>query len=153
MLTKCSLYDIIPNQREGILKMNKNNKYSVAEFQIDMENITPEDVELYNEISTNYGFPGSYTNESSALRENIISNVLDHQEYQYMDVKSKSIIRLAILFSEQNRFDDLYLNGLSIDQIAFAYKTSADDVTKKIIFDSAKQELKNNKYTSKKSFC
>lgn len=133
--------------------MNKNNKYSVAEFQIDMENITPEDVELYNEISTNYGFPGSYTNESSALRENIISNVLDHQEYQYMDVKSKAIIRLAILFSEQNRFDDLYLNGLSIDQIAFAYKTSADDVTKKIIFDSAKQELKNNKHKSKKSFC
>lgn len=133
--------------------MNKNNKYSVAEFQIDMENITQEDVDLYTIISNNYGFPGSYTNESCILRENIISNVLDHQEYQYMDAKSKSIVRLAILFSEQSRFDDLYLNGLSIDQIAFAYRTSADDVTKKIIFDSAKQELENIKHKSKKSFC
>lgn len=118
--------------------MENKRKYSVAEFQLDMTDFSQEDIDAY-EKGSNYAFAGSDKAESLVLRENIISNALDiNDKDRSLSNKERALLRLSVVFSDQDKFDDLYYNGFSTSQIAYSFHTTTDDVTMKIIYDSAK---------------
>ena len=132
--------------------MENKRKYSVAEFQLDMADFSQEDVDAY-ETGRNYAFVGSDKAENLVLRENIISNALDiNDKDRNLSNKEKALLRLSVVFSDQDKFDDLYYNGFSIEQIAYSFYTTTDDVTMKIIYDSAKNNYLEKEKQLKKNW-
>ena len=128
----------------------KLNNYSVADFEKDMKSFTEADIEAY-EAGRVYAFPGSYKPTSVFLRENSIANVLDHDDKRYLSNREKTLLKLCMIFAEQDRFDDLYIEAkFPIERIAHAFNTTSSNVTMKIMYDFAKEDFlkKQNKVKS-----
>lgn len=127
--------------------MNRiNNNYAVVDFQNDMANFSQADIEAY-EVGRCYAFPGSYRPESVFLRENSTKNVLAQDNFRDLTDKEKALFSLCVIFSDQRYFDDLYYAGLSPEQIAKSFNTTASNVVMKIMYDAAKQNFLENKKT------
>ena len=131
--------------------MNKLSNYSVADFENDMKGFSQADIEAY-EAGRVFSFPGSYLQSSVLLRENSIANVLDHDDKRVLSAKDKTLLKLCMIFAEQERFNDLYLEAkFPIERIAHAFNTTSSNVTMKIMYDFAKEEFLK-KQTKVKSY-
>ena len=125
--------------------MNRiNNNYAVIDFENDMSNFSQADIEAY-EAGRVYAFPGSYRSESVFLRENSTRNVLAQDNFRNLTEKEKVLFSLCVIFSEQARFEELLHAGLTLESIAWAFKTTVDNVYMKREYDKAKAKFLEDK--------